>query len=51
MKKNGLSNWLNGIAYEVAFWKYNTIQFFAQSLPWELKMKLKSLIHQTPRES
>lgn len=29
------------------YWKYNTIQFFVQSLSWETKMRLKKLIKQT----
>ena len=32
------------------YMKYNFIQFFVQSLSWENKMKLKKLIHQTPKQ-
>jgi SAM-dependent methyltransferase len=42
---------LGAIRYKLSYWKYNTIQFVAQALPWELKMKVKKLIHQTPDAS
>ena len=31
---------------KLEYWMYNTIQFFAQALPWSLKMWLKRLIKQ-----
>ncbi|MCD7713581.1 MAG: hypothetical protein LUI08_01420 [Prevotella sp.] len=31
---------------KAAFWTYNAVQFLAQSLPWEVKMKLKQFIKQ-----
>ena len=44
----GLSNlqWSEFLAYRLSYWKYNTIQFFVQALPWTVKMKLKKLIGQ-----
>lgn len=32
--------------FKLSYWKYNTIQFFVQSLSWEVKMRLKKLIGQ-----
>ena len=42
------SDILHAIGNKLSYWKFNTIQFVAQALPWELKMKIKKLIHQTP---
>lgn len=36
----------HGLKNSAAYWKYNILQFFIQSLPWALKMKLKKLIRQ-----
>ena len=43
MKRKKLSS---AIGYRLSYWKYNTIQFFVQALPWTMKMKLKKLIGQ-----
>ena len=43
MKHRNISSTL---AYRLNYWKYNTIQFFVQALPWSTKMKLKKLIGQ-----
>ena len=32
--------------YKFDYWKFNTVQFFVQALPWGVKMKLKKLIKQ-----
>lgn len=37
---------LKAVRKSVSFWIFNTVQFFAQMLPWELKMKVKRLIKQ-----
>jgi len=34
------------LAYKLNYWKYNTIQFLAQALPWNMKMALKKMIKQ-----
>ncbi len=34
------------IKRKAVFWKYNCLQFFAQSLPWTVKMRLKRFIKQ-----
>lgn len=36
----------NSLSYQFNFLKYNTIQFFAQSLTWKMKMGLKRIIGQ-----
>lgn len=33
------------LSYHLNYWKFNTIQFFIQALPWEWKMKLKKILH------
>lgn len=42
--------WQNSISssirHRLNYWKYNTIQFFAQALPYEQKMKVKKMIKQ-----
>lgn len=34
------------IRRKLSFWAVNTVQFFAQALPWSLKMKVKKAIGQ-----
>lgn len=36
----------HAVKYKLKYWAFNTIQFFAQSLSYETKMKLKKLIRQ-----
>ena len=42
-KQSELSHTLH---YKARYWMYNAIQFFAQLLPWHIKMKLKRILHQ-----
>ena len=42
---NYVNRW-DALKYKLNYWKYNTIQFFVQALPWHVKMKLKRLIGQ-----
>lgn len=36
----------SAISLKLRFWIFNTIQFFAQALPWDIKMKVKKIIGQ-----
>lgn len=40
------NNVSGSIMHKLSYWKFNTIQFFAQALPYDLKMKVKKLIKQ-----
>ena len=35
------------LTHKLNFWKFNTIQFVVQALPWNIKMKLKKIIGQS----
>lgn len=34
------------LAMKLRYWRFNTIQFFAQALPWNIKMRVKKIIGQ-----
>lgn len=36
----------NAVRQKLSYWKYNTIQFVAQAMPWKMKMGFKKIIHQ-----
>lgn len=40
------NNFRHSIRQQLKYWKYNTIQFLAQSLPYDYKMKIKKIIKQ-----
>ncbi len=36
----------NATKLKLSYWKYNTIQFVVQAMPWKMKMAFKKMIHQ-----